>query len=168
MITIDFEASCLPRHGRSYPIEVGVAGAGSVARSWLIKPHPRWSGWQWSDEAQSLHGITRDQLDRDGLAADIVLAQLTETIGGETAIADSHLDVYWMETLAAAVDRPAPIRIQHVTNVIDGLGASPDDIHRAKASADGAVSIHHRAGEDARWLARFIDTLKELAGAGRS
>ena len=37
IIAIDFEASCLPRHGRSYPIEVGVAGDG-IERSWIIAP----------------------------------------------------------------------------------------------------------------------------------
>src|SRR3546814_5436437 len=63
ILTIDFEASCLPRHGLSYPIEVGIAREGK-ARSWLIRPHDDWAGWHWSAEAEALHGLDRDRVER--------------------------------------------------------------------------------------------------------
>ena len=33
LIALDFEASCLPRHGRSYPIEIGIADEHGLIRS---------------------------------------------------------------------------------------------------------------------------------------
>ena len=78
VITIDFEASCLPRHGLSYPIEVGIARKGQ-ARSWLIRPHDDWAGWHWSAEAEALHGLSRDRVEREGLPVETVLAELADT-----------------------------------------------------------------------------------------
>nr|MEC6700676.1 hypothetical protein [Sphingobium sp. SJ10-10] len=42
-VTIDFEVSCLPHHGRSFPIEVGIADS-QGSRAWLIRPaiYARW------------------------------------------------------------------------------------------------------------------------------
>lgn len=69
LLAIDFEASCLPRHGRSFPIEVGVADGEGWSRAWLISPHADWDDWHWTSEAENEHGITREQNDRDGLPA---------------------------------------------------------------------------------------------------
>ena len=52
ILAVDFEASCLPRHGRSYPIEVGIANENGTARSWLIRPAVLWEGWTWTEEAR--------------------------------------------------------------------------------------------------------------------
>ena len=101
ILTIDFEASCLPRHGRSFPIEVGVAGGG-LSRSWLIRPAACWAGWDWTQEAEALHGISRARIERDGLPAAQVLAELVATVAGRRVIADSPLDQYWLDRLAAA------------------------------------------------------------------
>jgi len=38
IITIDFEASCLPQRGPSYPIEVGIAGDGGPPGSFSLTP----------------------------------------------------------------------------------------------------------------------------------
>ena len=71
-MAIDFEASCLPRHGRSFPIEVGIAGGG-IARSWIIRPHAAWAGWDWTAEAEALHGLIASleipQAEKDRLLA---------------------------------------------------------------------------------------------------
>jgi len=165
LTTIDFEASCLPRHGRSFPIEVGISADGFTARAWLIRPHDDWAGWTWSDEAEALHGITRAQLDREGLPAAVVLAELTAAVGGGAVLADSVLDAYWLETLAAAAGRSSPFRIDHVRGIIDALGAGPEAIIRAKAVADATTLTRHRAGEDARWLARFVTALEATVPA---
>ena len=53
---IDFEASCLPEAGESYPIEVALAKVDGSTRSWLIRPSPEWQFWDWSSEAEHLHG----------------------------------------------------------------------------------------------------------------
>ncbi len=86
-MAIDFEASCLPRHGRSFPIEVGIAGGG-IARSWIIRPHAAWTGWDWTAEAEALHGLSRARIEAEGEPADLVLAQLAAAVAGCRVVAD--------------------------------------------------------------------------------
>lgn len=162
IITIDFEASCLPCHGRSFPIEVGIAGADGRSRSWLIRPHDDWTGWDWTAEAQSLHGLTRAQLDRDGVPADRVLAELTAAVGGRRVIADSYLDATWLGTLANAAGTVPPICIGHIEEVIDQLGADDAAIARAESLVNARSFTRHRAGGDAQWLAAFITALETI------
>ncbi|MEI9852878.1 MAG: hypothetical protein WDN24_20705 [Sphingomonas sp.] len=92
IVAIDFEASCLPRHGYSFPIEVGIAVNGDHVRSWLIAPDPGWEGWDWTREAEALHGISRDHLIAHGRPAGIVLAELTAEVGANRLVSDSSLD----------------------------------------------------------------------------
>ena len=61
---IDVEASGFGRG--SYPIEIGFALEDREVHSYLIKPQPSWT--HWSDEAQAIHGISREQLQSDGLS----------------------------------------------------------------------------------------------------
>lgn len=76
MIAIDFEASCLPKHGRSYPIEVGISEDGLTSRSWLIRPHISWTGWTWTEEAERLRRLSQVRLWRDGLPVERVATEL--------------------------------------------------------------------------------------------
>jgi DNA polymerase III epsilon subunit-like protein len=160
IMAIDFEASCLPRHGRSFPIEVGIADLRGNARSWLIRPHTCWADWSWTAEAQALHGLTRDALRRDGRPAHEVLAELGEAVRGHRVIADSMLDRDWLAALASAAARPAPCRIDHVAELFDELGATPDAVATARGRADRLPLKRHRAGDDARWLAGLITCLQ--------
>lgn len=155
VLTIDFEASCLPRHGRSFPIEVGIAD-GVTARSWLIRPHRNWWGWDWTERAQALHGIERERLDREGLAADEVLRQLTEAVAGRRVVADSRIDQYWLDTLAAAAGWAPPFAIDHVSTLFEEMALSDADISRAVVAADAAWPTRHRAAADALWLSALI------------
>ena len=107
IITIDFEASCLPQRGPSYPIEVGIAGDGGSS-AWLIQPHASWLGWQWSGEAERLHGITLGQLQREGQPVEVVAHALRAALVGHRAVADSGFDNYWMKTLAEAAGTGLP------------------------------------------------------------
>lgn len=162
IVTIDFEASCLPRHGRSFPIEVGIAHSDGTVRSWLIRSAPEWSGWDWTEEAQALHHITPDLLDREGLSVDIVCAQLAEAVAGCRVIADSHLDAAWLNILANAAGAPLPFKIEHIEAFIDKIGARVEDVSVACSILDAESFVRHRAGEDARWLARFVTTLGDV------
>lgn len=161
IIAIDFEASCLPRHGRSYPIEVGIAGEG-IERSWIIAPHRDWAEWSWTAEAQALHGLTREQVVRDGLPPAQVLAELIDAIGGRRVVADSRLDQYWLDTLAAAAGAPTPFTIDHAATLFDEQGVDAPRISAAVAFADLQGAIRHRAMGDARWLSAL---LRHLAGS---
>lgn len=76
-IAIDFDASCLRRHGRAFPIEMGIAGTDCVG-SCLIQPDPARQGWDWTDNAFGLHGISRAQLFDESVAPETVVAELLE------------------------------------------------------------------------------------------
>lgn len=158
IVAIDFEASCLPRHGRSYPIEVGIAADG-VARSWIIRPHNDWAGWTWTAEAEALHGLSHDRVSGEGLPADQVMRELEDVVLGQRLVADSAIDQYWMDVLARAAGAKPP-RIDHVSRVFDEWGAREEAINRAIRSADGCGAIRHRAGGDALWLATVIDHVR--------
>ncbi|WCP12708.1 hypothetical protein sphantq_01110 [Sphingobium sp. AntQ-1] len=155
IITIDFEASCLPRHGRSFPIEVGIAD-GDRSRSWLIRPHDSWAGWDWTAEAEALHGLNRERIACEGQPAAVVLAELAGATQGRRVVADSLIDQYWLDTLAAAAGAPTPFTIQHVATLFDEQGADERRIIAAMAFADGQGATRHRAAGDALWLSALI------------
>jgi hypothetical protein len=158
MFAIDFEASCLPRHGRSFPIEVGLAGRYG-ARSWLIRPHSDWAGWDWTAEAELLHGLSLAQIEREGLPVPIVLAQLADAVGGRRVVADSLIDPYWLDTLAAAAGQAAPFAIDHVATLMDERQVDEAQISAAVEIADRRCPTRHRAGSDALWLASVMAQL---------
>ncbi len=162
IVAIDFEASCLPRHGRSFPIEVGIAGDRFSSCSWLIRPHASWAGWTWTASAEAVHGLSLDRLYRDGLPAERVAAELIEAIGGRRIVADSLLDGIWMETLTGAAGMATP-PIAHVSELFEELDASDEDIAAAQAAVSGLPFLRHRAGDDARWLATMIAEVEAAA-----
>jgi DNA polymerase III epsilon subunit-like protein len=159
IMTIDFEASCLPRHGRSYPIEVGIADMSGKSRSWLIRPHRSWDGWDWTEEAERLHGISYSQLLRDGLPANEVASSLCKALIGHRVIADSSIDNYWLQTLIAASRVSIPVKFEHIDKVLDELGATTQEIMESQLILARKGFRRHRAGEDARWMLALIEML---------
>ena len=163
-VTIDFEASCLPRHGRSFPIEVGVSGAWGT-RSWLIRPLAEWREWDWTEEAYRLHGISWDQLEEAGQEPAAVLAEVRQAIGTARVVADSTIDRVWWQTLldaggeGDAVPAPGALHIEHIADIFQELGATHDQIMAAQWQADLLCPERHRAGADARWLHALLATL---------
>lgn len=79
LVFADIEASGLQY--LSYPIEVGWAWVEEdhvEARSILIKPTREWLSWQtgWSEDAEQVHGISREQLLADGVEPSEVCERL--------------------------------------------------------------------------------------------
>jgi len=165
VLTIDFEASCLPRDGRSFPIEVAVADLDGNCRSWLIAPAPAWNGWTWTEEAEALHGIRYDQLVRDGQRPDQVMREVNAVVAGRRVIADHHLDQRWLATLAEASGIAPTFRIGHVSELLDLHCPSAGTLEGATAKADLLVSQRHRAAADARWLAIVARDLIQAAAS---
>ncbi len=163
-ITIDFEASCLPRHGRSFPIEVGIADARGNSRAWLIRPHASWNGWTWTEEAESLHRITPALLEREGLPACVVLSELCHAIGGREVIADSSLDAVWLTTLSRAAGIPADFSIVNLSEVLAGMAPTAEQLLHADACVERFEIRQHRAAQDARHLALWLTALRDRMG----
>ena len=92
-VIIDVEASGF--HPHSYPIEVGVALESGERFSRLIKPYPEWT--HWSGEAERVHGISRDLLERCGRPGGEVVAELNRWLAGKTVYSDGWvLDKPWL------------------------------------------------------------------------
>lgn len=159
IIAIDFEASCLPRHGRSYPIEVGVSSVHGT-RSWIIAPHPEWEDWDWLAEAEALHGISQAKIAREGVPAAKVWSELVEAIGPMRPVADSQIDQYWMDVLAQAAGAQTSLAIDHIATLMDEWRVDESTIAGAVAMANRTHPFRHRAAADARWLAAVIDGLQ--------
>ena len=155
IITIDFEASCLPQRGPSYPIEVGIAGHGGSS-AWLIQPHASWLGWKWSGEAERLHGITLGQLQSEGQPVEVVVSALHSALTGHRVVADSPFDNYWMEALAMAAGTAAPASIEHVCNIFAELETTDEEIAAAQIAIGPTKTHKHRARYDALWLRALI------------
>ena len=164
LYTIDFEASCLPAYGKSYPIEVGLCDvATGEVEFWIIKPAPRWADWDWNPTAERLHGLSRDTLNEIGVRAGVVLSRL-HGIAANRVVSDSGLDSYWLNTLSQAAGFPPPFEIEQVDVVISQLPLAPAEEGQAEISRAQALALDHypklhHAGEDARRLAEVIRIL---------
>jgi hypothetical protein len=159
MAIIDFEASCLPEDNSSYPIEVALAKVGGPSRTWLIRPAQKWQFWDWCPEAEALHGISREQLWREGLPAEQVLAELAAEAAGYAVYADSDLDAYWLETLAEACRRPAPFPIRYLGEWLKEAGFARKEVVAALAAAREQLPVEHVARDDASRLALAVRLL---------
>lgn len=159
ILAIDFEASCLPRHGRSYPIEVGIADGQGTARSWLIRPSSQWEGWTWTEEAERLHGLTRERLFDEGQSATVVTVELRQAVAGHCLVADSEIDGYWMRTLAAAGGVSPLPAIEHIMTLVGQLDLPDEEVRACVDLVDRRGFPRHRAADDARWLAALIASL---------
>ena len=158
-IAIDFEASCLPQLGRSFPVEVGVADASGWSRSWLIRPHESWSAWEWRAEAEALHGISRSRLEREGLDVTVVAAQLRSAVEGSTLLADSYFDDGWCRALFDAAGEGAHPPVRCLAELQAFHDVDPTALNRALVRADGLRIHRHRAEDDARWSARVMSEI---------
>jgi hypothetical protein len=161
IMTIDSEASCLPKHGRSFPIEVGLSDLSGRWRSWLIRPHADWREWSWTAEAENLHGISREALHAEGLPAAVVLRELAEAAAGHWVAADNDLDAEWLKTLAWAARTAPPFKVHHTSILLDLWRPTTEAASEAMARANTLVADRHRAGVDAQWLAYVIAELAD-------
>ncbi|WP_037537830.1 3'-5' exonuclease [Sphingomonas sp. PR090111-T3T-6A] len=166
---IDFEASSLGRHG--YPIEVAWVFEDGRSASFLIAPIDGWT--DWNPAAEEIHGISRAQLAREGVAAPLVARHLVDELAGHQVLASApSWDARWMSRLLRAGGLPRhAIRVTDTDAALLELATallapalSSSQVHRASrqimASAGDRFAGRrraHRALADAelerdRWL----------------
>lgn len=156
---IDFEASCLPEYGRSYPIEVAVARVDGTSRTWLIRPVEAWRYWDWSPEAEALHGISQDLIAREGTDPARVLAEMTAFVGECVVYADADLDAYWLEMLAHAVGAEPRFAVRYLGEYLVERGYTRAQVVAALAAARERLPTEHIARDDASRLALTVKLL---------
>ncbi|AXB75138.1 exonuclease domain-containing protein [Novosphingobium sp. P6W] len=156
---IDFEASCLPEYGQSYPIEVAVARTDGSSRAWLIRPAEQWRYWDWSDEAEALHGISQEMLEAEGLPPAQVLSEMAEFIEDCPVYADADLDQYWLEVLCQAVPAKLPFPVHYLGEFLRERGFTRPQVVAALEEAKRRLPKEHLAREDAKRLAMVVKLL---------
>lgn len=156
---IDFEASCLPEYGRSYPIEVAVALIDGTSRTWLIHPVEAWRYWDWSPEAQALHGISPELIACQGLPPAQVLTEMAEFVGDCPVYADADLDAYWLEVLAQAARQKLPFHIHYLGEYLVERGYTRPQVVAALDAARARLPTEHIARDDASRLALTVKLL---------
>lgn len=154
---IDVEASGLD--SRSYPIEVGVVLGDGRTYEALIKPQHDWR--HWSKEAEYLHGLSRDDLARDGKPAAEVCRELNKFCAGQTVYSDCWvIDTPWLTKLFAVSGvqptfRCSPIEAVVDESLLDNWG------YRKAAYAREVGLAPHRALNDAVIIAGALQRITE-------
>ena len=102
-VFLDFEASSLAK--RSYPIEVAWVFEDGVSESYLIRPAPEWT--EWSAEAEAIHHLSREQIERDGMPHRHVAERMLAALTGHSLHASApSWDGKWLSALLRATDIP--------------------------------------------------------------
>jgi hypothetical protein len=157
-VFLDFEATSLSK--TSYPIEVGWVFEDGLAEGHLIKPAPGWT--DWDERAATIHGITQEQLARDGRPHSEVCRLLVKSLTGHALYARSpSWDGKWLSVLLRSSGYPRHLlRLQDCKEAFVeaaaerlGGGASEEMIARVIANARMIAEASppgHRAVADAR------------------
>lgn len=155
---IDFEASGL--HAKSYPIEVAIYIDGET-RSWLIRPEPKWLFW--CNTAEKLHGISRETLFKEGLAASDVVAGLNAFLAdfnGEI-YSDAHLwDADWLSKLYRAAKQRPPSIIASIYDLLSTEEAAQFNKSKNELGAEERFRLH-RAESDVRLIAEAYNQARQ-------
>ena len=152
---IDVEASGLGVG--SYPIEVGVAMADTSMHCTLIRPDDDWI--HWDNQAEDLHGITREILLVNGKSILKVAMLLNEWLDGQTVYSDAWgNDSCWLGLLFERASLQQRFKIDSVVSLL-----SQEQMalwHTKKLEVTKKMDLkRHRASSDALILQK---TLLEL------
>lgn len=117
-IFIDFEASSLSQD--SYPIEFAWGSDSEEILSFLISPQeiPHWT--DWNDDAERVHGITRDLLMENGMEVRKACHTIFEALNGSIVYCDAPAyDSYWFSELFKAANFRLPrVEIKHIDELL--------------------------------------------------
>lgn len=145
---LDIEASGFGKG--SYPIEVGIATETGVSQSWLILPEADWT--HWKDEAEQLHGISRDQLMAEGVAVKIVAEELNQRYEGQTLYSDGWgFDSGWLGLLFYVSQKSMLFKLETLPRILTQYQLDHWNDTKKKIRDEKGWG-HHRAAIDAQLL----------------
>lgn len=146
---LDIEASGFGRG--SYPIEIGLARADGSVCAFLVQPLDEWT--HWDPKAELLHGISRDQLMREGHPVRQVAHWLNDEL---SAIGKAYSDSWgydntWLSLLFHHAGMLPRFRLEALRILLsESQQALWSDTKEAIVTAEPIQ--RHRAGDDARLL----------------
>lgn len=155
-VFLDCEASSLSQI--SFPIEVGWSAPDGTIESYLVRPEWNWSDWDFNAEAA--HGLSREEITRDGLPADHVARKLNDALRGTVAYSDAPaFDGFWLERLFEASTEEMQFRLEHFDTLFPNLDA--DHIAaKAQIARYQVPGRQHRAAVDVRFLIELYNLLR--------
>lgn len=120
-IIVDIEASGFGAN--SYPIEVGLVFADGSRYCRLIKPAPEWRSW--SDEAERVHGISKEVLAERGVPYVEVAKDLNRLLSGKIVYSDGWVvDEPWLITLFNRAGISREFYISDIMTIMNETGLS--------------------------------------------
>ncbi|MGH1439607.1 MAG: 3'-5' exonuclease [Cellvibrionaceae bacterium] len=155
--TLDIEASGI--HAEAYPIEVGVSLPNGKTWCSLIRPSQSWK--HWDKEAETIHGISQEELISNGKSPTEVAGKLNQMLSSSTVYSDCWvLDQPWLTTLFQQAGMPQSFTLLDMMHVMkeESYEKLIDTKHRIALSLDLA---RHRASNDAKILQLAYEELKE-------
>lgn len=166
-IFLDNEASSL--NVESYPIEIAWVGEDGRSENFLIRPEPGWT--DWSEEAEALHGLSRDTLMREGSPAALVAQRfLTATENCRIVTDAPAFDRGWLQKLCGVVGEKEPAVHPVLEAWVEALrlahgGASAEEdatlLAQVRIREEKRTAPRHRALPDALELWRIWKDLRD-------
>lgn len=154
LVFIDLEASGLS--ASSWPIEVGWASLNGLTASYLIKPHNSWPLSAWSETAQTLHGITLEELAQKGRDCSDVCSLINAALEGKTVYSDApDWDSFWLMRAFRACEVKPRFFVGDFSTLFDH---APD--RKTIQKADDLSPRSHRAAADAKNLRTLYTLIK--------
>lgn len=156
---IDIEASGFGR--ASYPIEIGYVLPDATCFCTLVQPAPHWT--HWDAEAERVHQIRRESIERHGRNVHEVARLLNERLGGMTVYSDGWANDYpWIGALYEEADLSPSFRLETLRALLneDEARAWHDTKQRVR---DELALPRHRASADARVLQLTLQRLRNRA-----
>lgn len=156
---IDLEASGLGRG--SYPIEVGFVLSDGSSYCTLIKPLPEWQ--HWDRQAQNLHGISRELLEKKGKHPREVALYLNQQLEGQTLYSDAWgNDNSWLGLLFDSVGMWPNFKLETIRRLLSE--AQVEYWQQAKAQVIKELQLQrHRASSDALIIQRSFQLSLQLS-----
>lgn len=143
---LDIEASGFGKG--SYPIEVGLIRSDGKSFCTLIKPAAEWA--EWNDDAEKVHGVSRQVLQDKGRPIQDVAEQLNELLAGTTVYTDAWgQDYTWLSLLHEAASVPMEYRVESLSVLLTECQKSV--WHGTRDRVEQVLGLQrHRASSDAR------------------
>ena len=159
-IVLDVEASGFGKG--SYPIELGIALADRMIKSYLIKPLDNWM--HWDHQAESIHGIPRELLVKQGMDIKIVCLDLNEVLEGMVVYSDGWgFDSSWLSLLFYSAGMKMTFRLDTLARILSEAQMAMWDKVRQEILTEWGVE-KHRAPMDAKVLQEtYVRALKLIS-----
>ncbi|MGH1457182.1 MAG: hypothetical protein ACRBDI_10405 [Alphaproteobacteria bacterium] len=174
LIVLDIEASSLngaieyiaAQGPQSYPVEIGVVDHQCHDISYLIKRADGWVDWhgQEGDETKGyIHGISLDELEKDGKDVEFAAAFLNDFCKDKVVLCrgpnGAYSDRFWLGRLYEAAGIEQEFEVNCFADFIDF--ENDVDVDEAYEQSGFGSDAKHRAGDDAlQWMRFYLNLYK--------